>query len=194
VKASLRGQKLCSYSALPRINEFYPTETETIRCRPQGKTAAQFDPVLVVVQPSVTDIHSVYNSFEHSLCSLSFADRDSEFEGYHVAELHLVFRTRKDPENADVERPFYAYVLWYTVIPPTPVRDIKLYRVEKDISLSRVRRGGIVLLEQITQCCPLVPSISGPCPTNRTSENCYESFNSFYINAFASHSNYCQLQ
>ena len=119
---------------------------------------------------------------------------DSEFEGYRVAELRLVFRTRKDPENADTERPFYAYVLWYTVIPPTPVRDIKLYRVEKDISLSGVRRSGIVLLEQITQRCPLAPIILGPCPVNRTSENCYDSFNSFYINTFASHSNYRRLR
>ena len=52
---------------LPCINEFYPTETETIQCRPQGRTAAQFDPVLVVVQPSVTNIHSAYDNF--SICS-----------------------------------------------------------------------------------------------------------------------------
>jgi hypothetical protein len=85
-------------------------------------------------------------------------------------------------------------VLWYTEIPPTPVRDIKLYRIDKDISHSGVRRSGVILLEQISQPCPLAPAILGPCPPGVTSETCYDTFNSFYINSFASHGDYRRLQ
>ncbi|KAF9508475.1 hypothetical protein BS47DRAFT_1365945 [Hydnum rufescens UP504] len=98
---------------VPGFNEFYATETKVICCKLAGEiAAAQFHPVLVLLYPNATGIHR-----------------------YRVAELRLVFRTRLDRNNPESEHPFYAHVLWYTKIPSTPIRDVKLYRVDKDISI-----------------------------------------------------------
>ena len=47
---------------LPGIDEFCPAEFRTIHCKPRGATAAQFDPVLVLVHPTAVGIHSAYRS------------------------------------------------------------------------------------------------------------------------------------
>jgi hypothetical protein len=57
-----------------------------------------------------------------------------------------------------------------------------------------IRAGGVVPLSSILSHCPLAPVIDGACDSVINSTNSYAKISSFYINAFASKSDYVRLQ
>jgi len=83
-----------------------------------------------------------------------------------------------------------AYVHWFTPIPPSQSRNVRLYRIHKQMWAGGQRAGGVVPISSILSLCPLCPVIDGP---SMPTDNPYTSFTSFYINAFASKRDFVRL-
>ena len=70
-------------------------------------------------------------------------------------------------------------------------RNVKLYRIQKQMWAGGQRAGGIIPVSSILSLCPLCPAIEGPCVTV---DNPYASYSSFFINAFDSKNDFIRLQ
>jgi hypothetical protein len=59
-----------------------------------------------------------------------------------VGELRLIFRSGPG-------EPLLAYVHWFSLIPPSTTRNVKLYRIHKQMWAAGQRAGGVVQVSSI---------------------------------------------
>jgi hypothetical protein len=110
------------------------------------------------------------------------------FKGYHVAQVRVIFKLRKDASRLlfgeDHSVPEYlAYVQWFNLSSNTKP-DSLLYQAKRSIK-DGDRLASIVALANIRRSVHLFPNFGQVVAEDWTSENVLEKCQSFYVNPFS---------
>lgn len=100
-----------------------------------------------------------------------------------VAELRLLFRAGGESDSE-----IFAYVLWFSPTKsPDPIHGL---REVNYMMRAGERAGGVIRLSDILGACPLASKVTSRECEGVDQNTAYRKLSTFYINAFASHTDY----
>src|SRR5258707_8307005 len=106
-------------------------------------------------------------------------------QGYHPAEVQVVFHSQQSLCHPDQDGKIYTLINWYSKIWKRPNKLTKMYEVSQELDMHGQWKSGVVRLSQVKGICLLAPSIKGDCPSSIMMDNCFDIVSDYHINHYS---------